>query len=271
VKGGYADTGNTASDPLFLSAPGNLRLRPGSPCFDTGTGTGAGAPAADILGCVRPQGAGVDMGAYEGNAFGLYPPFVSGPAAPVAAPSWTWTPGGGAAGIGLYRYGLAEGVWDAVDAASTSYAPAQFKHGLNTLYVQERDAAGNWSASGLFTVMVGPAPPITIVKPPVGGSVRMGNGFMFSVSATGGYGTLLYQWKKDEVNIPYANDASFAVTSTELEDTGLYSVEITDASGDTIESVPVMLTVTPPVPVAGMGGLALLAAALGLAALRRRN
>jgi len=67
---------NTSSDdPLFVDprdaslAPtvgGNYRLDVSSLCFDGGTSLGA--PSYDIEGTIRPQGAGYDMGAYEGSA-----------------------------------------------------------------------------------------------------------------------------------------------------------------------------------------------------------
>ena len=41
----------------------DLQLQLSSPCIDAGTSDGA--PATDILGVERPQGSGVDMGAYE--------------------------------------------------------------------------------------------------------------------------------------------------------------------------------------------------------------
>ena len=57
-------TGNFVGNPLFVNPwGGDFRLRAGSPCVDGGTA--AGAPATDMLGRARPQGAGVDMGAYE--------------------------------------------------------------------------------------------------------------------------------------------------------------------------------------------------------------
>lgn len=62
VQGGYEGEGNIDAEPLF-AAPGDLILQPESPCVDAGTA--AGAPAADIAGTTRPQGGGVDMGAYE--------------------------------------------------------------------------------------------------------------------------------------------------------------------------------------------------------------
>jgi len=63
VQGGYTGTGNISTNPLFVSLTNNVRLQSGSPCINTGTATGA--PATDIDGTARPQGAGYDMGAYE--------------------------------------------------------------------------------------------------------------------------------------------------------------------------------------------------------------
>jgi len=60
VEGGFGGTGNISEDPRFA---GDLQLRANSPCIDSGTTQGA--PATDILGVPRPQGDGVDMGAYE--------------------------------------------------------------------------------------------------------------------------------------------------------------------------------------------------------------
>ncbi|MBI4558235.1 MAG: right-handed parallel beta-helix repeat-containing protein [Candidatus Hydrogenedentes bacterium] len=60
----YPGTGNINADPLSLFvAFGDHRLAGNSPCVDVGTVVGA--PVADTLGTPRPQGNGVDMGAYE--------------------------------------------------------------------------------------------------------------------------------------------------------------------------------------------------------------
>ncbi len=64
IEGGFPGTGNINADPLFADAEGgDYRLRSDSPCVDTGTANGA--PVVDLLGVVRPQRAGYDMGAYE--------------------------------------------------------------------------------------------------------------------------------------------------------------------------------------------------------------
>ncbi len=76
VKGGYSGAGNISSDPGFANAADTVGLdgRFGtrddglvlvalSPCADAGTASGA--PGIDIRGQARPQGGGVDMGAYE--------------------------------------------------------------------------------------------------------------------------------------------------------------------------------------------------------------
>lgn len=61
------DTSAINSDPRFVSTAGSdFRLQTGSPCRDSGSKL---APAVrDLLGIVRPQGSGVDLGVYESTA-----------------------------------------------------------------------------------------------------------------------------------------------------------------------------------------------------------
>jgi hypothetical protein len=59
-----AGEGNRQADPRFVDASGSdFHLGPGSAAIDTGSPEGA--PALDMDGYPRPQGAGYDMGAYE--------------------------------------------------------------------------------------------------------------------------------------------------------------------------------------------------------------
>ena len=50
-------------DNLWATADDGLRIRPGSPCIDTGTASDA--PSHDLIGISRPQSDAIDIGAYE--------------------------------------------------------------------------------------------------------------------------------------------------------------------------------------------------------------
>lgn len=73
-------------------------------------------------------------------------------------PTWSWSSGGG--GIGTYRYQLdgTAGAW--TTTSSTSYTPGtDIALGNHTLYVQERDEAGNWSSNGSRIIGIAPLAP----------------------------------------------------------------------------------------------------------------
>jgi hypothetical protein len=60
-------------------------------------------------------------------------------------------------GNGIYRYKLdsSDLTTGATEIAGTSYTPAtNLSEGMHTLYVQERNAAGNWSSSGSFAIKI---------------------------------------------------------------------------------------------------------------------
>jgi len=66
VQWGYGGAGNIDINPMFVDpANGDYHLQDNSPCVDSGTPVGA--PSTDIEGNPRPQGFGVDMGAYEAS------------------------------------------------------------------------------------------------------------------------------------------------------------------------------------------------------------
>ena len=73
IEGGYAGEGNLNLDPLFVDSAGNdFRLKPSSPCVNTGTPVGA--PVTDILGIERDEYP--DMGAYEAVYLHIYLPMA---------------------------------------------------------------------------------------------------------------------------------------------------------------------------------------------------
>jgi len=72
-------------------------------------------------------------------------------------PTWSWTPGGG--GNGIFRYRLDNGNLDsgASHTTATSYTPTvALSPGTHTLYVQENNDDGLWSAAAVFGITVSP-------------------------------------------------------------------------------------------------------------------
>jgi parallel beta-helix repeat protein len=68
-------TYNISADPQFVNpTAGDYHLRFGSPAMNAGTSVGA--PAYDKEGVARPQGRGVDMGAYEVGVYDMYLPLT---------------------------------------------------------------------------------------------------------------------------------------------------------------------------------------------------
>ena len=80
-------------------------------------------------------------------------------------PTWSWTAGGG--GNGAFRHKLDNNnlTTGATQTTATSFTPgAALSVGTHTLYVQERDTAGNWSVSGSFAIVIdGPTPDISVL------------------------------------------------------------------------------------------------------------
>jgi hypothetical protein len=75
-------------------------------------------------------------------------------------PTWSWSSTGG--GIGTYRYKLDSD--DFTEITFTSFTPSiPLSDGIHTLYVQEINAAGDWSASGSFPIVIDTqAPTVTL-------------------------------------------------------------------------------------------------------------
>ena len=75
-SGTSQSTGEILTDPMFVSAV-DFQLQNTSPAINTGT-SGSGVTSVDLLGGVRPYGAGWDMGCYEyGSALPAKPKIVS--------------------------------------------------------------------------------------------------------------------------------------------------------------------------------------------------
>ncbi|MEO7426071.1 MAG: hypothetical protein ABI036_12860 [Fibrobacteria bacterium] len=75
-------------------------------------------------------------------------------------PQWKWTSGVG--GIKVYRFGLdfEAAVLSSHESKDSVFTPSEkLPHGPHTLFVQEKDSAGNWSSSGSATAFVDTIPP----------------------------------------------------------------------------------------------------------------
>lgn len=126
---------------------------------------------------------------------------------------------------------------------------------------------------------------ITLGDPIPNAEVVPGDKFSMTVQATGGVGSLHYQWQKSDGSKGWANvsngaNISGATTNTlafnpfTAEDVGTYRCEITDDYTDMAYSNEVVLTKGSGIPVAGTIGITMLTALSALAGvftLRRRQ
>ncbi len=257
VEGGYEGMGNIDTDPRFVDLPnGNLRLLADSPCIDAAIADDA--PAVDILGTPRPQGRGVDIGAYE---------YIASNAPVVATllsstndttPTWTWTSGGD--GNGMYRYQLdgESGVW--TETTALEYTPDSIlSEGIHTLYVQEYNDAGNWSSSGFIKVTLDTTPPnapiVTTPSSPTNNAMPMWTW----VSGRDGNGTYRYQLDGESDVWTETQDVSYTPDTVLLNGVHTLYVQERDAAGNwsasgfanvtvdtTFPNVPVVTTSSSP-------------------------
>jgi hypothetical protein len=115
---------------------------------------------------------------------------------------------------------------------------------------------------------------LTITTQPEGGNKVTGESHAFLVQAEGGTGTLHYLWLRNGSPIPEASDSpGFAIDHLALSDDGTYTCDVAD-DYTVVVSNPAVLVVTQKVPVAGMVGIGMIVAAIGVSAargLRRRK
>jgi hypothetical protein len=100
---------------------------------------------------------------------------------------------------------------------------------------------GVGSITSAVAVLVVNAPP-TITSDPTNVTVLDGSPATFTVSATG-TAPLHYQWRKDSIDIPGANGASYTISAVQAADEGMYSVVVTNIAGNAT-SLPVLLSVS---------------------------
>ncbi len=121
---------------VTLASSNTLQLK----VVDAAGNTGAIASKAYVFDTIAPSAPSVNSTSTSTND---------------ATPTWTWTTGGGGSGSYRYRLDNSDLTVGATNTASASYTPGlDLSEGNHTLYVQEQDDSGNWSATGSFTVSV---------------------------------------------------------------------------------------------------------------------
>ena len=149
-------------------------------------------------------------------------------------PTWSWSSNTGAL---LFRYSLTDGSgW--VETESLTFTPdSALTPGAHTLFVQEGDGRGNWSASGQFTVTITePGATVAPVVEIVGGDRSLANGdsITLSLNVTDPDSDLFsYAWSVDAGGA-VGNGAEFLFTRTPaVETTYQVTISITDSDGNT--------------------------------------
>jgi len=143
-------------------------------------------------------------------------PVVTGPAVDHSGmPTWSWS-SGGLDGAGTYRWRLDNDDLETESTLTTATAwtpTVPLPEGVHTLYVQERDAAGNWSSTGSLECLVDAWVTVT---------------FQVAGTAPGGHleGTLVQV-------IPYGQDSQ---PVTAVADVGAVFESWDDASPDADEN-----------------------------------
>jgi N-acetylneuraminic acid mutarotase len=158
AQGAPAGTGNISADPLFVDAgAGNLQIQAcTSPCVDKGTA--AAAPGSDIRGMARPQGGGVDMGAYETPADTIAPVIELNGASQVSADCGATYTDTGATVTDNCATGLAVTVGG--DTVSTAFLGAVY-----TVTYNANDGRGNSAVEVKRTVtVVDTTPPLITLR-----------------------------------------------------------------------------------------------------------
>jgi hypothetical protein len=169
-------------------------------------------------------------------------------------PTWTWSTGGG--GAGIFKY------WLDVDDSSkgkeirdTAFTPAtELTEGMHTLFVAERDKAGNWSLAGRLTLKLdvsAPGAPKVTTSPQSPTNVRRPKW----VWSSGGGGLGSYQYKLDNNNLgsgtTSTSDTAFTPASNLTVGTHTLYVQEKDSAGNwsaTGSASLVIDTIPPGVP-----------------------
>lgn len=143
-------------------------------------------------------------------------------------PSWTWASGGNG-GYGLYRVGIdGEPLSSTTEFKDTVYSPTKsLTEGPHTLFVQERDVAGNWSESGSASITIDVTPPSA---PVVSGTASPTSNPRPAWSWTSGGGNGNYEIKLDNAVVAPTSNLSYSPSADLPEGNHTLTVREADAA-----------------------------------------
>ncbi len=164
-------------------------------------------------------------------------------------PTWSWTPGGGGNGTFRYKLNDADLSSGATVTNATTFTPgSDLADDNHTLYVQEQDDSGNWSATGSATVTVDTTAP---GQPGIEG---VSDGFVaesvtFTVDWAEPGGTQEYRltsggnWQSYTGDVTISSEGDYQITARQTDVAGNVSQLASSVSG-TILTPPSGLTAT---------------------------
>ena len=160
------------------------------------------------------------------------PPTLSSPILTASQrPVWTWNTAT-AVGSGTFRVKIDNSDFSSGTTlvAGPTYTPtSDLAEGAHTLYVQEKDVAGNWSSTASFPVTVDLTPP---AMPSVGGGTSANGGLLtFNWSASGG-GSGHFRYKLDSGNYVETNLLTYTTPTALSNGAHRLIVEESDLAGN---------------------------------------
>ena len=126
-------------------------------------------------------------------------------------PTWTWTPGGGGNGTFRYQFNTTDPDWWTTTTAAAWTPGSALADGTYTLYVQERDNAGDWSEAGSYSVTVDTTPP----NAPAVKAVSTVDGWPFWTWVGGGGGNGTFRYQLDSTSGAWTTTTGLSYAPTE--------------------------------------------------------
>ncbi len=250
--GGPTD-GNINGDPLLTA---DYLLTSGSPCIDTASA--AAAPARDILGTPRPQGAGPDMGAHEFAVLPPVPPFAVDDLYTVAEDGVLAVSGRGVLANDAVGYDLVPlsaslvipptlGSATVAEDGSFTYTPNPGVSGTDTFLYRATDRIGGVDGAWVTITIaeVDDAPVLGVIGDK---SIDERVSLVFTASATdedtaaSGLTYSLGAGAPAGATI-HAETGAFAWTPTEAQGPGEYSIQVVVFDGNSLDTETILVTV----------------------------